>query len=205
MMKWRHRFLQFKRDESGLAFLEFAICTPFILALLLGSVEVTRYILIAQKVEKTSVTISDVVAQAQRISTADLNIIVAAAGQVMKPYSFADNGYVIITSVTQVGAPTINNPPRVNWQYTGGGTWTQQSRIGTTGSAAVLPQDIVLNDKNNVILAEVYYNYTPLVLSKDVITETNIYKVGLYKTRLGDLSTLSFLEPVYSLYRRVVS
>ena len=107
----------------------------------MGAIEVTRYILIVQKVEKTAVTISDVVSQGTTISTSDLNNILTAAGQVMQPYTFGPNGYVIISSVTQTGAYTINNPPLVNWQYTSsGGTWTQNSQVGTTGgSAANLP------------------------------------------------------------------
>ncbi len=85
----------FLRNESGMAYLEFAICLPFILALLMGSVEVTRYILITQKVEKTAVTISDVVSQGSFISRADLDNIILASGQVMQPYTFSTGGYVI--------------------------------------------------------------------------------------------------------------
>lgn len=183
----------FRRAEEGLAYLEFAICIPFLLALLMGSVEVTRYILIAQKVEKVAVTLSDVVAQSSTISTSDLNNIIFAAAQVMKPYQFDSNAYVIITSVKQTGAPSGTNPPRVNWQYVGGGTWTQNSLIGTPGNAATLPTGFSLNDKDNVIIAEVFYNYQPIILNNGEIMGGAIYKLGLYKPRLGDLSTLSWL------------
>ena len=54
------------RKQEGLAYLEFAITLPFLLALFLGAVEVTRYIIILEKVEKVSVTMSDLVAQQQK-------------------------------------------------------------------------------------------------------------------------------------------
>jgi hypothetical protein len=184
-------FLRFKRDQRGLAYLEFAICTPFLLALLMGAIEVTRYILIAQKVEKVAVTISDVVAQGSTISNAQLDTIIAAAQQVMLPYSFGANGYVIISSVKQTGTPSSGNPPRVSWQYTGGGTWVQTSHVGSPGTSATLPSSIALNNKDNIIIAEVFYNFRPLVTLNGVISQTSIYKFGLFKPRLGDLSTLS--------------
>ncbi len=189
------------RDQSGLAYLEFALCLPFILALLMGAIEVTRYMLIAQKVEKVAVTVSDVVSQGTTISVAELNNILTAAEQVMQPYSFGANGFVIISSVRQNGAPTGMNPPQVTWQYTGGGSWTQASQVGTVGNPASLPPSISLNDKDNIIIAEVFYNFTPLVPLNGVITTTSIYKLGLFKPRLGDLSTLSAL-PVFWLMQK---
>lgn len=195
-------FLRFKRDQRGLAYLEFAVALPFLLVALMGSIEVTRYILIAQKVEKVAVTLSDVVSQGTTISTSDLDNIVTAASEVMRPYSFGASGFVIISSVTQTGTPDAGNPPRVKWQYTGGGTWTQTSLVGTVGTAATLPPSISLNNKDNVIIAEVFYNYAPLIPMNGVITNTSIYKLGLFKPRLGDLSTLSAL-PVFWLLKGV--
>lgn len=181
---------QFLRAQEGLAYLEFAISLPFLLALLLGSVEVTRYILIAQKVEKTAISISDVVAQSETIGTTELNSIIPAAAQIMNPYTFTTNGYVIISSVTQTGTPSVSNPPKVKWQYKGGGTWVQPSQVGSLGATATLPTGFSLADKDNVIITEVFYNYAPLIVGNKVISGGSIYKVGVFKPRLGDLSAL---------------
>jgi Flp pilus assembly protein TadG len=197
LLRFVQHFLRFKRDQRGLAFLEFAICMPFLLALLMGAIEVTRYILITQKVEKVAVTVADVVSQGSTITASQLNIMIAAAAQIMQPYSFGSNGYVIITCVKQTGTPSVSNPPRIPWQTTGGGTWVQPSHVGTSGSVATLPVSITLNDKDNVIVTEVFYNYTPLIPLNGVITGTSIYKLGLFKPRLGDLSTLSALPALW--------
>jgi len=196
-MTWLQKLLHFKRNEEGLAFLEFAVCIPFVLALLLGSIEVTRYILIAEKVEKTAVTIADITSQGQTITKAELDSMITAAAQVMQPYTFGPNGYVIISSVTQTGAYSISNLPVVNWQYVSSGAngnWVQPSQVGSVGNHAALPGGITLNDKDNVIVSEIFYNYQPIIPTNGVITGSKIYKVGLYKPRLGALSTLGMLE-----------
>lgn len=185
MVSLLRKFKAFKRAQSGVAYLEFAITLPFLLALFMGSVDVTRYILIAQKLEKVSTTVSDLVAQYQTMGTTQLNTLILAAGQVMQPYSFGSDGYVIVTSVTKTGT----NPPVVNWQYAGGGTWSRPSLIGTQGSIATLPAGFTLNDKDNVIIAEVFYNYSPLI-PNSVISGGQIYKLSVYKPRLGALNTL---------------
>jgi Flp pilus assembly protein TadG len=189
---------QFKHSQAGAAFVEFALSLPVLLVLLMGVVEITRYILIVQKVEKAAMIVSDVSAQGSTISTTDLNNIVTAASQVMQPYGFGANGFVIVSSVTQTGTYSAANPPKVNWQYTSSGangSWTQPSQIGTPGLAATLPlpAGTTLNDKDNVIVTEIFYNFQPIVSTNGLIGTTKIYRTGLYKPRLGALSTLGFL------------
>lgn len=172
-----------KRQE-GIAYLEFAIALPLLAALFMGAVEVTRYIIIIQKVEKATVTISDVVAQSQTINNSQLAQLIEAAKEVMKPYSFNSNGYVIISSVTKTGT----SAPKVNWQYAGGGTWVKSSQVGVSGSNA-LWVPFSLDDKENLIIAEVFYNYTPIV-PNGVIGSKPIYKVATFRPRLGALGSL---------------
>ena len=185
MQKPLRKIYQYLRAQEGVAYLEFALSLPFMLALFMGSVEVTRYIIIAQKVEKSSVTVSDVVAQSKTIGTTELNQLVTAVSEVMQPFSFGNNGYVVITSVSKVGT----NAPMVNWQYRGGGTWTQNSQVGSTGLTATLPNGLTLNDKDTVIIAEVFYNYQPIIVN-NTIAGRQIYKLAVFKPRLGNLKTL---------------
>ena len=177
-----------KRAEEGIAYLEFALTLPFLLALFMGAVEVTRYVLVVQKVEKVSVSLSDIVAQSQNVTTAQLDSIITATGEILKPYTYGSNTYAIITSVKKTGT----NPPKVNWQYTGGGTWTHVSAIGTPGQNATLPSGFTMADKDNVIFAEVFYQFNPLMGYSSLIN-TTIYRVSIFKPRLGDLSVLGMV------------
>lgn len=185
MLRMLKKYKWFARAQEGVAYVEFAITLPFLLALFMGSVDVTRYILIAQKVEKVSSTVSDLVAQYDDMTSGQLDILIQAAGEVMQPYSFGSGGYVIISSVTKTGSAA----PIVNWQYSGGGSWNRPSQIGTTGGAANLPAGFTMVSSDNVIIAEVFYNYSPLI-SNSVLSPGQIYKLSVHKPRLGALNSL---------------
>ncbi len=172
------------RNREGVAYLEFAMVAPMLFLLFLGSVELTRYIVIAQKVEKASMSVSDLVAQSENISTAQLNQLILAAGQLMNPYDFGSTGYVVVSSVSKTGA----NPPVINWQYANG-QLARGSRVGSTGGTAILPNGLTLNDRDTVIIAEVFYSYQPMLVN-DVFRPTEVYRISVFKPRLGDLRTL---------------
>lgn len=172
--------------KSGVAAIEFALALPLLMTLLFGAVEVTRYILVTQKIEKVSSSLSDVVAQSATMSTAQLAQIITAAGQVMLPYDFEADGYAIISSVTKTGSAA----PVVNWQYKGGGGYVQPSKIGAVGATATMPAGFTMVDKENVIVAEVFYSYKPL-FSGMIYGNSQMYRTSIYKPRLGDLKVLS--------------
>ena len=56
-------FRRYRKSERGIAAVEFALVSPILFLLLLGGVEVGRYILVHQKVEKMAYSVSDVVSQ----------------------------------------------------------------------------------------------------------------------------------------------
>ncbi len=171
--------------DSGVVATEFALLAPILLLLFLGGFEMSRFLLIQQKAEKVAYTVTDVVTQNTTITNAQLASIVIAASQIMQPYTFGANGVVIISSVHQSG--TVN-PPTVKWRYTGGGTLLRTSQIGNVNGNATLPGGLTLNDKDNIIITEVYYRYTPM-FSGGAIGAQDIYKVTIFKPRLGALTT----------------
>lgn len=166
--------------------MEFALVLPLLLVLCFGGFELSRFILISHKLEKAAYTVTDVVAQQTSITTSQLNNIMAAASEIMQPYAFRDNGVIILSSVYQSGAV---NPPTIKWQYTGGGNlYGAASKVGQVGGYATLPAGLTLSDKDNVIMAEVFYKFEP-VFAGEVVTPSDIYKTVFFKPRLGSLTT----------------
>lgn len=169
-----------------MAGMEFALVLPLLLVLCFGGFELSRFILISHKLEKAAYTVTDVVAQQTSITTAQLGNIMSAASEIMQPYDFRENGVIVLSSVYQSGSV---NPPTVKWQYTGGGSLSgAASKVGYVGGYATLPSGLTLADKDNVILAEVFYKFSP-VFAGDVITPSDIYKTVVFKPRLGSLTT----------------
>lgn len=173
------------RRQDGLAYLEFALILPVLLLLVLGGVEISRYIQAAQKVDKMTHTIVDLVAQAPSISMAELDQIMEAAQHVMTPYPFSDNGVIIVSCVGYDAYGQL----RVKWQHRGGGELVRASRVGAVGSAPVLPEDFTLDNRDNVIIAESFFTISPII-NTQYVEATEFYRTAYYLPRLGELDSL---------------
>ena len=76
---------RFRRDDSGLSAIEFAIVVPIMLGFLLGSVEISNGQLANRRLTQTTSTLADLVAQDTSITNAEMNDIFAAGIAVMYP------------------------------------------------------------------------------------------------------------------------
>lgn len=177
------------RDKAGVAAIEFALMAPVLLTLFIGCVEVTFKIWSTQKAEKLVVTLADVVAQSQEVKVSDLSALVSSIDKIMDPFPFADaDGVVYITSVylPQPEEDEALGDPIVNWQYKKG-AYSALSKIGIEGADATMPPDFELNERDNVIVAEVFYKYTPMAPGL-MFDEAVIYRRAFFKPRLGALT-----------------
>jgi hypothetical protein len=171
--------------RKGVAAVEFALSLPIWTTLLLGAGDGAYCLIVNEKTDRIAYTVTDIVTQYQSITKANLNDILLASGQLMQPFAFGANGVVIVSSVYQgsTGSPIIE------WQYSGGGTLSKTSRIGAANGSAILPNGLTLNAGDNVIISEVYYNFTPMFLSEGLFSSGPVYRVAVYKPRLSPLVT----------------
>jgi hypothetical protein len=176
---WRH-------SERGVAAVEMALMFPILLVLFLGGLDITRSMLYHQKVMRITTTISDLVTQSQSVTRVQMNDIALAASQLMQPFAFGNQGLVIVSSVYKDPNQAF---PTIRWQYIGGGTLSRPSKIGNVGGTPTLPHGLTLNDKDNVIITETYYRFTP-AFNSGLTPAGDIYKTAIYKPRLGSLLSL---------------
>lgn len=174
----------FLNDERGVAATEFALALPALLILVLGIYEVTQYILLNQKIDRVAYTVSDVVTQQTNVTQAQLNDIMAAAAEIMNPHDFINDGVVIVSSVQD----DPDDGPTVKWQSKGGGLLDRDSLVGLVNGPAVLPDGFTLNEADNVIIAEVFYEYLPSFTEEYFASREN-YKYAIFKPRFGALTT----------------
>lgn len=177
------------------ALIEFALVLPLLLAFLLGMIEMGRYTIIQQKLDKVTFAMADFVTQSTTVRESDLNGFVLAVPEIMKPFNFS--GSVIFSSVTVpsaaiAGCPVINITC-IAWQRRplGGDT----SRIGAQGGGATLPGGYAIIAGQDVIVAEVFYDYTPLIVSAGNFIPAfgphQLYKAAVYKPRQGMLTQIA--------------
>lgn len=183
---FKHRCRSLWHDKSGASLIELAFAMPILVTLLLGGVEIARYVLLHQKLDRVSSSISDLVSQAETISIGDLQNIFDAAQFVAKPFNLPAEGTVIVSSISN---PLGGQDSRVNWQESGGGSITANSQIGTPGSSVTLPTGFTLADGQTIIIAEVFYDYVPWILG-DFTGANKIYYRALFRPRYGGLTTL---------------
>lgn len=164
---------------------EMGLALPVLLTLVYGVIETTRYILITQKVEKLAHTLADLTAQSETVTTASLNQTIEASSHIMQPYSMGTNSRIIISSLYRAPATASAN---VNWCYRGAGSLTVVSNIGALGTTPNMPGGFTFVERENVIAAEVFYRFAPLI-STQFFSGQTIYRAAFYKPRLGQLTT----------------
>jgi Flp pilus assembly protein TadG len=181
-------------SQGGLAMVEFALVAPLLLALIFGVVELTRYIVIFHKVERTTYSISNLVTQylpAQyptispdnEISEGNIrNNAFNNIARMMDPYDDSADLAAIVTSVVR----TSSGDKLIRWQIAGGGSLSNgdtKSVVNGLAPSAVSPavrdtktafnadieaQVVDMQPGENFIVVEVFYNYEPIL--SDILT-----------------------------------
>jgi Flp pilus assembly protein TadG len=148
------RLAGFAGDRRAVSAVEFAILLPVMIALYLGSVEITEAIAINQQVSQTASTIANLVSQASSstpgINDAEMSDILAASSAVLTPYPVA-NATVVVSSIT---IDLVGNA-KVAWSETLNGA------ARPVGQSVTLPAAFTNTPCSSVLLGEASYAYTP--------------------------------------------
>lgn len=138
----------FGRDERGVAAVEFAFILPIMVMMYFAVAELSLGIQASRKVNTTTSAVGDLVAQAEKITTTEVNAIFEAADAVMQPLD--DTAEIRVTSL---------------WMDQDGDIEVRWSRARNTTphacDATIAPPDAVLSPGQSVIMAEVSYDYDP--------------------------------------------
>ena len=171
-------------EGRGTLAVEFALATPILAGLVLSGIEVTRYVVLNQKIERATVSMADLVSQAESLAEGDLANLFAAAAFVMMPYDVAAEGRVVVSSIGASGG----NPAQVNWRRVFG-AGAGAGAFGAEGEAASLPAGFVVRDGESVIVAEVYYDFQPIFFDS-LADPANLYSYAVFRPRFSALNTV---------------
>lgn len=166
------------RDDRGGAMIEFGFAMPVLIMLMMGGIELGRYVLLHAKLDRTAMTVSDLVARVTSLTTEELDTIFSATNLVMAPFSLDDRGVVIVSSVTEV-----SGTPTVTWQFKGAGTLLVTSEVGAKGDNAILSDPGMVTATDGLIVGETYFDYSPWLI--DLIPSTRLRHVAVFRPRLN--------------------
>lgn len=141
---------RFGRDCRGVSALEFSILAPVLLALYLGSNEVTQGITIKRKVELTAHALADLTSQQTSINNADMTNIFNAASAIIAPYNAAN-----LTAVVSEISIDANGQGTVVWSSA-----TSNGTALSAGQSVTLPPSLA-TPNSYLILGQAAYSYNP--------------------------------------------
>ncbi len=177
------RLALFIRGREGVSLMEFALILPIFLVLVFGGMEFGRYILLNQQLSRVAVSTGDLVSQAKKVTEDDIAQIFVAAEISVAPFELGVNGAIVVSSIGTEDAPV---EPKVLWQHVGAGTAVVKSSVGGVGLPANLPQGFEMRKDQNVIVAEVFYDYEPFFFG-GILPTQKVYHFALHRPRLKPL------------------
>ncbi len=182
----RRLIAMLRGNRDGTLSVELAFAMPMLVGLLLTGVEFTRYVMIVQKVERTSATIADLVAQSYTLSEAGIANLLSASGHVMEPFDIAAEGNIVVSSISAAGGA----PATINWQRAHGGGSGGSSAFGAEGETANLPAGFTVQDGDSVIVCEAYFDYEPFLL-QDILGARTVYRFAVFRPRFTSLTSIA--------------
>jgi Flp pilus assembly protein TadG len=182
---------RFRRNERGVAAVEFALIVPLMLALYFGSIEAAALFTADKRVNSISATVGDLVAQWDtddgKLPTATMTDYLAAATGIMTPYS--TTGLQIVVTLVKVKAD--------------GSTvvlWSKANSAGTAktpgNSYAGLTASTMINQVSRggcIIAAETSYSYLP-ILAQVFKTAVNLSHTNYFLPRFGSTEAMNLQD-----------
>lgn len=169
---FRH-FPTFSKDRRGVAAVEFALVVPLMLAIYLGTIEMSNGVSVNRKVSRVAATVADLVTQQDTVTKAELLDIMEIGESVLFPYTL-DKPDIVVVGI------------RVDSSFPQGGkvAWSRRYNKGTyqagwsVGADAWVPNDLRIDD-TFLVRVDTGLDYVPVV--SWVIGET----VGTVKNGVG--------------------
>lgn len=204
-MRFVTRLRRLLRNRSGVAMVELALGTPFLLTAGLWGAEEANYALVNMKISQLAVHLADNASrigdtstlQNRRIYESDINdVIYGAQVQGGRKIGLYDNGRVIVSSLEV----TPNNNQYIHWQRCRGKkayTSAYGSQGQDLGAAGMGPknEEVTAQPGDAVIFVEINYTYQPLVSAK-FLGSLDIYTIASFTVRDSrDLSQIYQRNP----------
>jgi Flp pilus assembly protein TadG len=149
---------RFAEDPSAVAAVEFALLLPLMLTLFLGGIDMTEAVGARRKAVQASSTMSDLIAQAREVTSADISNVFTAGDAIMTPF---DPGRL----------ETVVSSVRIDGSKRATVAWSQAHNATprVAGATYTLPETLLVAN-TSLVVAEVVYRYKPVIGSAIVGT-----------------------------------
>lgn len=183
-MNIRPIFRRFRDDTRGLALIEFALCLPIFILMIMTGAEITNYTITRMRVSQLALQIADNAArmgngtmlQQKTVNEADILDVFSGANLQAAKLDLRTRGRVILSSVEPQANPNTSNRYRIRWQRCYGtvvhpSSWGVAGDQNKTGMGPAGNESIA-QDNNATMFVEVFYRYKPLIWPQLAPSET---------------------------------
>jgi len=164
-------------DKKGLAALEFALIVPILFMLLVGTVEFSQALTVDRRVTQAANSTADLIARTKSITTSEVAGVMEIIGHLMRPYDPTRLRVTVLNVIADVNDQTNTT---VCWSYEHNGG----SGSYPNGSSYTLPAGLV-EAGSSVIVAEVTYDYEPIIFDYFIKTAFPLKEILYLKPRLS--------------------
>lgn len=155
------RFAALRRNDQGVAAVEFALIVPFLIVLYLGSMEAASLFTVDKRVSSVAATIGDLVSQWDpddgTMPVADLTDYMNASTGILAPYS--TTGLKIVVTLVQV---KNDGTTKVLWSRANAAGTVKTTGHQYAGLGATTEMNLVARG-GCVVAAEASYSHLPLL------------------------------------------
>jgi len=175
---WR-RIRALFQQTAGSSAIEFAVIAPVLITACLGTVEISRFLLVQMKLERTAAVVADLATRNNSISQPIIDELFAYTELALGDYIAPEGLRLVVSSVSYAPGDTA----RVAWQRSGAGTLSVASKIGTAGQPAEMPAPMVVREGESVLVAEVFASHEGWLL--EFVADRQLYESTIVRPRLG--------------------
>jgi Flp pilus assembly protein TadG len=165
----------FVRDDDGAAAVEFALILPFLLLLLLGSIDLTEGVNARRKLVVAGSTVSDLVARVKEVDAGYARSVMAAGAAIMAPLDASQLKIVVSSVVTDQ-----NGRSTVAWSLGQHATPYRQGAEFPLASA----MKPVAGSRGAAVVTEVWFSYKP-ILSTDFLQTLDMAQAFIAQPRIA--------------------
>ncbi|MEZ5839538.1 MAG: TadE/TadG family type IV pilus assembly protein [Hyphomicrobiales bacterium] len=168
----------FRKDNSGVAAIEFALMLPLLVLLFLGCAEGSQYIYANQKLKSSTYNILNLVNMQENVSVAQLQAIAGVISEVSRPVNVDLSTAKVIVTAMQRDLANKNNSQfkkaYVHWQEEFGASGLGESQFAYASGGSkednALPESALngfsFAEGDQIIAVEIFAKYDPLIESE---------------------------------------
>lgn len=164
-------------DKRGVAALEFALVVPILFILLVGTVEFSQALTVDRRVTQAANSTADLIARTKSITTSEVAGVMQIIGHLMRPYDPARMRITVLNVIADVD-DAANTTVCWSYEHNGG------SGSYVDGASYPLAADLV-EPGSSVIVAEVTYDYQPIIFDYFIKTAFPLKETLFLKPRLS--------------------